>query len=354
VEKSSTGHPRSRATKKSNQVRQLKFGVRLPNSGPLANRANIVQVADEAERLGFHSVWVHDHILWGTEQHRTHLSAGSAEALDESQRPNFYESITTLSYIAGRTKKLKVGIAVIVLPLRNPIVLAKQLANLDVMSEGRLIVGVAPGAANITKSEFEAIGAPYEERGKVTDEYIASIRKMWSDNLPSFSGRYVNFKEVQMFPKPTQKNPMILIGGGERGISPKALRRVVELGDGWIPAYLTPEEASEGIATISKAVSAAGKDSTKYFVAHEMFTSLNTNSQNAAQSAAKSLSTNFVTVEEGLKRSLVGDPRELIEKIKLYEKAGVNMTELKWMYSSIPELLEMMNLFANEVLPAFD
>src|SRR5580698_10321766 len=121
----------------------MKFGVRLPNSGPLANRENIVRVAGEAERLGYHSVWVHDHVLWGSDQHRTHLSAGSAEALTEAQRPNFYESVTTLSYIAGRTSRIRLGVAVIVLPLRNPLVLARQLANLDVLSEGRLILGVA-------------------------------------------------------------------------------------------------------------------------------------------------------------------------------------------------------------------
>ncbi|MGI0081644.1 MAG: LLM class flavin-dependent oxidoreductase, partial [Nitrososphaerales archaeon] len=180
----------------------MKFGVRLPNSGPLANRANMIQVALEAELLGFHSIWVHDHILWGSEQHRTHLSAGSAEALDESQKPNFYESITTLSYLASMTKKVKLGMAVLVLPLRNPVVAAKQLANLDILSEGRLIVGVAPGAPNITKSEFAAVGVSYEERGKVTDEYMAAIRKIWSENLPSFSGKYTNFNEVQIFPKP--------------------------------------------------------------------------------------------------------------------------------------------------------
>ncbi len=332
----------------------MKFGVRLPNSGPLANKSNIVQVADEAERLGYHSIWVHDHVLWGTEQHRTHLSAGSAEALNESQKPNFYESVTTLSYLAGRTKKVNVGIAVLVLPLRNPVVVAKQLANLDVMSEGRLIVGVAPGAANITKSEFEAVGAPYHERGKLTDEYIKVVRELWSQNLPSFSGNYINFKEAQMFPKPTQKKLPILVGGGERGLSERALRRVVELGDGWIPAYLTHAEASEGVTSMRNAVKDAGKDPSVYHVAHEMFTLINKNSEAAAKSAAKSLSTNFVSVDEGLKRSLVGNPRELVEKLELYEKAGVNITELKWMYSSIPELFEMLRLFASEVMPSFD
>ena len=180
----------------------MKFGVRLPNSGPLATRKNILEVAANAEALGFHSVWVHDHVLWGTEQHQTHLSAGSAEALQDSQKPNFFESITTLSYVAAKTASVKLGIAVLVLPLRNPLVVGKQLANLDVLSEGRLIVGVAPGAPKITLPEFEAIGVDYHQRGKITDEYIVALKKVWTENLPSFSGSFVNFREVQMFPKP--------------------------------------------------------------------------------------------------------------------------------------------------------
>jgi len=332
----------------------LKFGVRLPNSGPLASRKNIVEVGEAAEQLGFHSVWVHDHILWGTEQHRTHLSAGSAEALDESQRPNFYESVTTLSYIAGRTSSVKLGIAVLVLPLRNPLVVAKQLANLDLMSEGRLVVGVAPGAPNITKKEFEALGVDYGRRGKITDEYIAALQKLWSEGLPSFSGSFTSFREAQMFPKPAQKKLKILIGGGERGISSRALRRVVELGDGWIPAYLTPEEALEGITRIKQEYYRRGRDPSEILVVHEMFTVIDQEASRASSLAAKSLTSNFVSVEEGMKRSLIGTPKEIAMKLEEYSKGGVQATELKFVYSDIPSLMNMMKLFAGEVLTSFD
>ncbi len=331
----------------------MKFGVRLPNSGPLANRKNIADVADQAEKLGFHSVWVHDHILWGTEQHRTHLSAGSAEALDESQRPNFFESITTLSFVAGRTTNVKLGIAVVVLPLRNPIVVAKQLANLDVLSEGRLIVGVAPGAANITTREFEAVGVDYEKRGKITDEYIAAIKRLWKESLPSFSGSFTQFHEAQMFPKPLQNDLKILIGGGERGISPRALRRVVELGDGWIPAYLTAEEIREGVSHVKEARNTGVTKGSDLIVVHEMFTALDKDQHKAEAAASKSLATNFSATEEGLRRSLVGSPEHLIKKLEQYSAAGVDITELKFVYSGIPALLEMMELFAEEVLPSF-
>ncbi len=331
----------------------MKFGVRLPNSGPLANRSNIIQVAKKAESLGYHSIWVHDHILWGTEQHRTHLSAGSAEALDESQKPNFYESITTLSYLAGLTSRVKLGISVLVLPLRNPLVVAKQLANLDVLSEGRLIVGVAPGASIITKGEFDAVGSSYEQRGKITDDYIIAMKKLWNDNLPSHQGKYSSFKEVQMFPKPVQKHLKVLVGGGERGISERALGRVVELGDGWIPAYLTPNELSDGISMVKKAVSAVKKDPSEYVFAHEMFAALDENATEARELASKSLSTNFSSVEEGMKRSLVGNPEEIRSKLGQYERSGVNLTELKFVYPNLPSLLEMMELFADKILSTF-
>ena len=331
----------------------MKFGVRLPNSGPLANRNNIVQVADQAEKLGFHSVWVHDHILWGTEQHRTHLSAGSAEALEESQRPNFYESITTLSYIAGRTSSVKLGVAVLVLPLRNPVVAAKQLANLDILSGGRLMVGVAPGAPNLTTHEFEAVGVDYEKRGKITDEYISVLKKLWKDNLPSFSGSFTSFKEAQMFPKPSQKDLKVLIGGGERGISSRALRRVVERGDGWIPAYLTPEEIREGRSQLKEKLPSVGREVSELTIVHEMFTTINEKDELAVASASRSLSTNFSSVDEGLRRSLVGTPKELVKRLEQYASAGVDVTELKFVYTDIPLLIDMMELFASEVLPSF-
>jgi len=331
----------------------MKFGTRLPNSGPLANRENILAVADEAERLGYDSVWVHDHILWGTEQHRTHLSAGSPEALDEAQKPNFYESLTTLSFLAGRLPRVKIGVAAIILPIRNPVVLARELANVDVLSNGRLMVCVVPGAANISKPEFDAVGMPYEERGRITDEYITAIKTIWSQDSPSFEGKYTSFREIQVFPKPVQKYPKILIGGGEKKLSLRAIRRVAELGDGWIPAYLFPEELSEGIRQIKAAASAIGRDPSGFFVSQELFTAVDSDSQRAKNLAEASLANYFGDIEEGQKRSLIGSPRELIKKLELYSQAGEDMVEIKWVYPDIPTLFRMMKLFSAEVISTF-
>ncbi len=209
------------------------------------------------------------------------------------------------------------------------------------------------GAPNLTTLEFEAVGVDYEKRGRITDEYISALKKLWNENLATFSGSFTNFKEAQMFPKPLQKNLKILIGGGERGISPRALRRVVELGDGWIPAYLTPEEIGKGVSEIKQEFRTRGRKSSESVIVHEMFTCLSKDEELALASAAKSLSTNFSTVDEALRRSLVGTPKDLVRKLELYSSAGVDITELKFVYSDIPSLLEMMELFAGEVLPSF-
>ena len=327
------------------------FGVRLPNSGPLANEKNIVDTAKKAEELGFHSVWVHDHILWSVKEHQTHLSAGAVDALKHTQEPNFFESITTLTYIAGRFQRINLGIAVIVLPLRNPIVLAKQLANLDVLSHGRISVGVAPGAPNITIPEFEAVGVSYHERGKITDEYILAMKSIWRQRNASFSGRYVNFSNIQMFPKPSD-NLKILIGGGERGISERALRRVIECGDGWIPAYLTPEEIAEGIFRIKDGLSKSGRNSNTVMVVHEMFTALAQES-NELGWVGPTLNRNFGNIQEAQRRSLVGSPTEIIKKLEAYEGAGVNITELKFMYPDMDSFFRMLELFSKQVMSCF-
>lgn len=329
----------------------MKFGVRLPNSGPLASRKAIVEAAKTAEALGYDSIWVHDHIVWGSEQHKTHLSAGSTEALSEQQLPNFYESLTTLSVLAGMTDRVKLGVAVIILPLRNPVILAKQTAVLDVLSEGRFLMGVAPGAPRITEKEFEAVNVPYHERGKMTDDYIKAIKAIWTMPLATYSGKYVSFKDLQIFPKPIQKpHPPMLIGGGEKGLSEKALKRASELGEGWIPAYLTEEELTEGVMRLKEMTLAAGR-STKMIVGLEMFTSIDNVEDRALSTAKQTLITNFSSIEEGLRRSFIGTPTQISQRIESYRAA--DYFELKFIYPSIERFKEMLKLFAETIVKSF-
>jgi len=332
----------------------VEFGVRLPNSGPLASPEAIISSAVEAESLGFDSVWVHDHITWGTEQHRGHLSSGSAEALTQAQLPNFYESLMTLGVLAGATKKVKLGVAVIVLPLRNPVVLAKQIAALDVLSGGRLLLGIAPGAPRITETEFAAVGVDYHKRGKITDDYLKAMQAIWTQPLATYEGKYISFKETQMFPKPLQRPwPPILIGGGERGLSPRAMKRVLELGNGWIPAYLTESELTQGIAELRERATKAGRGSEKFIVGLEMFVGMGPSDNEAVAAHSASLTKNFVSTEEGVKRGLIGTTRTIVDKVERYEKTGLDFFEFKFIYSTIKEFHTRMEIFAKNVIPSF-
>ena len=141
----------------------MQFGIRLPVSGPLATPDAITRVAVEAERLGYDVVWVNDFIAWTTYQNSTHVSSGSLEAVENAgpdAEPTYFESLTTLSYVAGVTHAIKLGIAVLCLPFRNPIIAAKQVANVDVLSGGRMILGIGVGAAKSTHNvDFEVLGA---------------------------------------------------------------------------------------------------------------------------------------------------------------------------------------------------
>jgi len=332
----------------------VKFGVRLPNSGPLAGPEAILSSATKAESLGFDSVWVHDHITWGTEQHRGHLSSGSAEALVSAQVPNFYESLTTLSVLAGATSKVKLGVAAIILPLRNPVVIAKQAAVLDVLSGGRFLFGIVPGAPKVSESEFAAVGVDYHKRGKLTDDYLRAMQALWTQPLATYEGEFVRFREAQMFPKPIQKPwPPILVGGGERGLSPRALKRVLELGNGWIPAYLTKSELEQGIVQLRDSARATGRGDKKFIVGLEMFLGMERSDNEAVSRYSASLTKNFVSVEEGVKRSLIGTTRTVADKIEQYTKTGLEYFEFKFIYSTVKDFHEMMKTFAADVIPSF-
>ncbi|MGP8071299.1 MAG: LLM class flavin-dependent oxidoreductase [Candidatus Bathyarchaeia archaeon] len=332
----------------------VEFGVRLPNSGPLAAADSILKSAEVAEKLGFNSVWVHDHITWGTEQHRGHLSSGSAEALKSAQLPNFYECLTTLATIAGRTNSVKLGVAVVILPLRNPVVFAKQTSVLDVLSGGRLLVGVAPGAPKITEKEFETVDVDYHKRGKITDDYIRAVKKLWTEPLSTYDGKFISFNDVQMFPKPLQKpHPPILIGGGERGLSEIALKRVVGLGNGWIPAYLTEDELEKGTKQLHEGTKKSGRGDEKFIIGLEMFTGLGPSDDAARDTYAATLTKNFVSVEEGMKRSLVGTSKTITNRMETYANAGLDYVELKFMYATVSEFHKAMHTFAKDVIPSF-
>jgi probable F420-dependent oxidoreductase len=223
----------------------MKIGFSLLNNWGIEDVQALVGLAVRAEELGFDSVWTHDHVF------------NVGHVLDRIGGRPYYEPLTLLSFVAARTTRVRLGTSVLVLPYHNPIRLAKTAATLDVLSGGRLILGVGVGAI---ENEMEAMGSPFKERGAITDEAMAVMRTLWTEEDPRFDGKYSRFAGMKFSPKPLQKPSIPLVIGG---VSRAAIRRAARLGDGWQPLGLSPEALGQGIAALREEARAAGRDVAK-------------------------------------------------------------------------------------------
>ena len=198
----------------------MQFGLCIPHYGKTISLDELRVTVQRAEALGFHSIWVSDHVI--TPQH-----------LLSTIGPMFYDPFVILTYAAAFTQRVKLGTTVIVVPYRNPLVVAKMLATLDVLSQGRVIFGVGVGGA---PDEFQALGVPSHQRGVRTDEYLRLMKALWTQDPTSFEGRFFSFSDVRLQPKPHQKpHPPIWVGGR----SEAALRRAVAVGEAWHPTTMS-------------------------------------------------------------------------------------------------------------------
>ncbi len=196
----------------------MKFGLHGINYGSCSIPENMIHAAQTAERCGFDSLWTGEHIVLPDPPPR-----GFYQPPD---RP-YLDSLIALTYLAAHTRTIKLATGIIILPQRNPLVLAKELASLDVLSAGRLVVGLGVG---YLEPEFEALGIPFEERGARTDDYLAAMEAIWSQPKPAHHGPFVSFAHVQSYPRPLQRPMPPLVFGGQ---ALPALRRALEWGHGW-------------------------------------------------------------------------------------------------------------------------
>ena len=196
----------------------LKLALFSMTTGPCTYPEGAARVARAAEAAGFDSLWGGEHVVLPDPR----VPPSPMEPEDRIMDP-----VVTLAFVAALTTRIRLGTGIIILPQRNPLVLAKQLASLDVLSGGRLIFGVGVG---YLEPEFRALGIPFEHRGPVTDDYLAALRVIWSEVRPAYRGRFVSFDGVQAHPQPTQRpGPPLVIGGHTEA----AFRRAVEQGHGW-------------------------------------------------------------------------------------------------------------------------
>jgi probable F420-dependent oxidoreductase len=230
----------------------VQFGYHLPIWGPAATRETLLAVARRVEALGFDSVWASDHVVIPFEI-RSRYPYNATGDFPLAPTTNFLEPLTALALVAGVTERLRLGTTVLVLPHRHPVLAAKMLATLDHLAPGRVILGAGVGWM---REEIELLGAPYDQRGAWTDEAIRIMRACWRDERASFQGRFFSFPPVGFAPKPARGTIPIWIGGH----TPRALRRVAELGDGWHAAFAAPEAMRKGLAELKVACAKVGRD----------------------------------------------------------------------------------------------
>jgi probable F420-dependent oxidoreductase len=221
----------------------------LPQIG--ADAQQIAAAARRAEETGYESIWVSDHLL-------VPESGGRLPALE------IMEPIATLAYVAALTSRIKIATSVIVVPYRNAIHLAKELATLDRLSSGRVVAGVASGWL---EAEFRALGVSFENRGAYTDEAIALMRATWSSAVPEFHGKFFNLSGMRFGPRPIAGTIPIWIGG----ISKRAVRRAVELGDGWHGTRMNPEQVAERIVWIRELAARRGRSLEGFAISHRVY-----------------------------------------------------------------------------------
>lgn len=307
------------------------FGITLPEKGPQARPDSLTRIAAMAEELGFYAVEMGDHIVIPESIRSTYPYTPDGRAPDWE---DWNEQVTTLAFLAGRTSKIRVVTAVLILPYRSPLLAAKMLTTLDVLSKGRLIVGVGVGWM---EEEFEALGVPpFAERGRVADEYIRLYKTMWTKDRPEFRGKYFSVEGVKFLPKPAQKPRPPLWVGGE---SPAAMRRAVALGDAWYPIGSNPKYPLVTVDQFSEAIQRLRAVSRKV---------------GRKKKLGVALVSPAFRIEYGRPASrdlFVGSVEKIVSDIKECEKLGVFYISFDLTGKDLDETLSRMTTFAKKIMP---
>jgi len=241
----------------------MEYGFYLPSGGPAAQPDALASIARQGDKLGFFCMVMPDHIVQPRhiESQYPYSVTGDIQQAHQTASDERLEQVTTLAYLAGITERIRLVTSVMIIPYRNPILTAKMLATLDMLSKGRLILGAGVGWM---EEEFELLDTPpFAERGAVTDEYLRAFIELWTKDDPKFEGKYVSFSGITFLPKPVQKPyPPIWIGGQSK----PAIRRAARIGNCWHPvgaipaAPLEPEELAQNLITLREYAEKAGRD----------------------------------------------------------------------------------------------
>ncbi len=289
----------------------MKFGFVLPNYGPQATRYAIIDSALIAEKNGFDSVWLTDHLSLPEE--------------DAGQFGHIYEAITTLSFLSASTRTIKLGLSTLVLPQRNPLEMAKSLATVDNLSNGRLIVTAGIGWS---KGEYENLGYDFHNRGKRMNEAVKVLRSCWRGQTTiDFQGDFYNFKNVKFSPPPVQSGgpPLWLAGDSE-----VALSRAIALSDGWHPNAHSPQKLESRLAKFKSILQI------RPFV------------------IAVRIGVDLKAIRNEKDNSTIGgSPSEIIEQLEAYQQSGMNYAIVNLKADTQAERERFIKQFSQDIMPAF-
>ena len=312
----------------------MEYGFYLPNSGPSVQPDALASIAQLGDRLGFYCMVMPDHVLQPNQVASPYPYSVTGDILEAGQSGDgeWPEQITTLAYLAGVTERIRMVTSVMIIPYRNPILTAKMLSTLDMLSKGRVILGAGVGWM---EEEFELLNTePFAERGAVTNEYLQAFIELWTKDDPEFSGKYVNFSNITFLPKPVQKpHPPIWIGGQSK----PAIRRAARLGNAWhpvgaIPATpLEPEELAENLVLLRDYAEKAGRDPSQIQV------SVKAPLYDASNSS-------------GPRRRFSGSPDEVRQDVQTYADVGVTHLIFDFRTDDPQETEDRMSRFAEEVM----
>jgi probable F420-dependent oxidoreductase len=308
----------------------VRIGVSLPTVGLDHSAELLMPVAEVAERLGFDSVWATDHALLSYARESEYPYARSGTEIGMNPGIEWLEPLSTLSYVAAATERVRVGTSVLVLPYRNPILVASQAATLHLLSGDRLILGVGAGWM---REEFEALGLDPAERGARTDEYLEVVRTLWRDNPAAHDGEFVSFDEIVLGLSPRESVPPLWVGGNTR----PALRRALRHGDGWHGFEVYSEDVPGIRSELDELGEEIGRDPTE----------LDLSVVRGMVPAGRE--------EESLiegRRNLGASAAEMAEELGRYEDAGVGLVVLQ-VGLLAPLMPEAMEWFAGEVMSQF-
>jgi len=293
--------------------------------------AELRRLGPRLEELGWDAVWVADRLASG-----------------DGGNP-LLEGVTMAAAYAALTERIRVGIGVLVAPLRHPYLLAKQLASVDYVSEGRLTAGLGIG---INPHDYHAVEVPFKERGRRVDELIPALRAAWTGGVARFEGRYYRFDNVWLEPPPFRPGgPPIWVGG----TSEAALRRVGRLGDGWLAYQVSPEQIREGLSASRREAELAGREPDQLVCALLVPVHVRANPQVARQEAQESFSRRFrraIPAEVIERLCIAGEPGECVEKVEAFARAGVQdfiLSPQSWTRDPVADAEQLM---ADLVAPA--